>query len=182
MRPICIDGKRTRKRFRLANGFYSLKRNWSEQCMAFSVVSFQTAFAFAFYHCKSSLNSSVSFQPTIQGTNINKFNGKNKRVDSRVYNVRARLHQASASTLRQLSNEAPEWVATDFQVSPLISMRTESLASSQSGHNIDAEAWCKPNLMDKKHQFLHSDARVRNSQLTFLFHGGVPFFQKSMGS
>ena len=33
--------------------------------------------------------------------------------------------------------------ATHFQASPLISMRTESLASSQSGRSIDADASCK---------------------------------------
>ena len=33
--------------------------------------------------------------------------------------------------------------ATHFQASPLISMRTESLASSQSGRSVDADAWCK---------------------------------------
>ena len=33
--------------------------------------------------------------------------------------------------------------ATHFQASPLISMRTELLASSQSCHSIDADAWCK---------------------------------------
>ena len=31
-------------------------------------------------------------------------------------------------------------IATHFQVSPLISMRTESVASSQSGHSIDTDA------------------------------------------
>ena len=33
--------------------------------------------------------------------------------------------------------------ATHFQASPLISMTTESLASSQSGRSVDADAWCK---------------------------------------
>ena len=36
--------------------------------------------------------------------------------------------------------------ATHFQASPLISRRTESLASSQSGRSIDADPWCKPAL------------------------------------
>ena len=34
-------------------------------------------------------------------------------------------------------------VATHFQASPLISMRTELLASSQSCRSVDADAWCK---------------------------------------
>ena len=33
--------------------------------------------------------------------------------------------------------------ATHFQASLLISMRTESVASSQSSRSIDADAWCK---------------------------------------
>ena len=37
--------------------------------------------------------------------------------------------------------------ATHFQASPLISMRTESLVSSQSGRIVDADAWCKRALM-----------------------------------
>ena len=37
-------------------------------------------------------------------------------------------------------------VATHFQASPLISMRTESLVSSQSCGSIDADAWCKRGL------------------------------------
>ena len=58
--------------------------------------------------------------------------------------VRARLHQASALTLRQLYHDAwdsvlienntvtPDGIATHYQVTPLFSMRTESQASSQS--------------------------------------------------
>ena len=38
-------------------------------------------------------------------------------------------------------------VVTHFQASPLISMRTESLESLQSGHSVDADAWCKWTLM-----------------------------------
>ena len=34
-------------------------------------------------------------------------------------------------------------VATYFQVTPLISMRTKSPASWQSCHSVDADAWCK---------------------------------------
>ena len=32
---------------------------------------------------------------------------------------------------------------THFQTTPLFSMTTESLTSSQSCHSIDADAWCK---------------------------------------
>ena len=35
---------------------------------------------------------------------------------------------------------------THFQASPLILMRTEPLASSQSGRSVDADAWCKRGL------------------------------------
>ena len=34
-------------------------------------------------------------------------------------------------------------VATDFQVTPLFSMRTELLVSSQNRKSIDVVAWCK---------------------------------------
>ena len=75
----------------------------------------------------------------------------------RFLSIRAHLHQASASMLRQLSDEAcdsvlienngvtPEWVATYryFEAIPLFSMRTESQALSQSCRSIDADAWCK---------------------------------------
>ena len=37
--------------------------------------------------------------------------------------------------------------AINFQVTLLFSMRTESLASSQSGRSVDADAWCKQALM-----------------------------------
>ena len=37
-------------------------------------------------------------------------------------------------------------VATHFQVTPLISMRPEPLASSQSCHSVDANAQCKRDL------------------------------------
>ena len=37
--------------------------------------------------------------------------------------------------------------ATHFQASPLISMRAESLASSQSCRSVDADAWCKRALI-----------------------------------
>ena len=45
----------------------------------------------------------------------------------------------SLKTMESLQNG----FATHFQVTPLISMRTESLASSQSGRSVDADAWCK---------------------------------------
>ena len=45
----------------------------------------------------------------------------------------------SLKTMESLQNG----FATHFQVSPLISMRKESLASSQSGRSVDADAWCK---------------------------------------
>ena len=69
----------------------------------------------------------------------------------KLHHLRARLHQASASTLRQLDDSAmtlQNGVATHFQASPLISMRTESLASSQSCRSVDVDAWCKQALTD----------------------------------
>ena len=39
-------------------------------------------------------------------------------------------------------------VATHFQVTPLFSMRTELLASSQSCRSIDADAQCKQTFSD----------------------------------
>ena len=67
----------------------------------------------------------------------------------------------NASTLRQLCDNAshifslktmdlfPEWVATHFQVTPLFSMRTVWLASSQSCRSNDTDTWCKWALMLK---------------------------------
>ena len=45
----------------------------------------------------------------------------------------------SLKTMESLQIE----VVTHFQASPLISMTIESLASSQSCHRVDADAWCK---------------------------------------
>ena len=49
---------------------------------------------------------------------------------------------SSLQTMELLKNG----VATHFQVTPLFSMRTESLASLQSYCSTDAEAWCKLTL------------------------------------
>ena len=49
-------------------------------------------------------------------------------------------------------------VATHFQASPLISMRAESQASSQSGRSVDTDTWCKRALTLKT-----------GSHLTFTF-------------
>ena len=57
--------------------------------------------------------------------------------------VRPRLHQASASTLRQLCNDASNSVATHFQVTPLFSRTTVLLVSSQNGLSIDTDVRCK---------------------------------------
>ena len=45
---------------------------------------------------------------------------------------------------------------THFQASPLISMRTVSQASSQSGRSVDADTWCKRALIlhVRKKQFI----------------------------
>ena len=60
--------------------------------------------------------------------------------------LRARLHQASASsilfslkTMESLQNE----IVTHFSATPLFSIRTVTLASSQSCRSVDANAWCK---------------------------------------
>ena len=58
----------------------------------------------------------------------------------------------SLKTMESLQNR----VATYFQVIPLISMRTKSLASSQSGCRVDVDAWCKQALTLKnniKHKY-----------------------------
>ena len=54
--------------------------------------------------------------------------------------------------------------ATHFQASPLISMRTESLASSQSGRSIDADAWCK--------QALTGPQKIWEETVTLQLHQG----------
>ena len=60
---------------------------------------------------------------------------------------RARLHQASASMLWQLCDDATEnRLQPQSGVTPLFSMRTVSLASSQSCCSVDADAWCKRDL------------------------------------
>ena len=57
-----------------------------------------------------------------------------------VYTKRQRLRcKNSAMTLQK-------GFVTHFQVSPLISMRTESLMSSQSDRSVGADAWCKQAL------------------------------------
>ena len=56
--------------------------------------------------------------------------------------------------------------ATYFQAIPLISMRTESQASSQSCHSIDADAWYKRGLSILKEKRPDCDFRVFISQLT----------------
>ena len=85
--------------------------------------------------------------------------------------VRAHLHQASASMLRQrlqfCSHRKQEVLkngfATHFQSTPLISMRTESQASSQSGRILDAGAWCK---------------RALTSRYSAVFHMLIPFYSQ----
>ena len=67
-----------------------------------------------------------------------------------------RQHQRYDNSAMTLQNR----FATHFQVSPLISMRTESLASSQSGRIVDADAWCKRALI----------IQVVNSLYSILLH------------
>ena len=69
--------------------------------------------------------------------------------------VRARLHQVSASMLRQLCYDASDSVLIDNNgvtcnglqchsgAAPLFLMKTVLLASLQSCHSIDADVWCK---------------------------------------
>ena len=56
-----------------------------------------------------------------------------------------RQHQHCDNSAVMLQNG----FATHFQASPLISMRAESLASSQSCRSVDADAWCKRALTTK---------------------------------
>ena len=51
--------------------------------------------------------------------------------------LRARLHQASASTLRTHWDDTPEWGCNPFSSISIDFMRTESLMSSQSGRSVD---------------------------------------------
>ena len=50
--------------------------------------------------------------------------------------------QFSLKTMESLQNG----VVTHFRAIPLISMRTESQASSQSCRSVDGDAWCKWSL------------------------------------
>ena len=50
-----------------------------------------------------------------------------------------RQHQRCDNSAMTLQNG----FVTHFQAYSLISMRTESLASSQNGRSVDADAWCK---------------------------------------
>ena len=60
-----------------------------------------------------------------------------------VYTKRQRQHYNNPATTLQ------NGFATLSQVSPLISMRTESLAGAQSGRSVDADALCKWGLRQK---------------------------------
>ena len=80
---------------------------------------------------------------------------------------RTNLHQASASTLRQLCmtltilfsfktmESLQNGIATHFQATPLISMRAELQASLQSCRSVATDAWCKRVL-----RLLHSYAHL----------------------
>ena len=72
--------------------------------------------------------------------------------------VRAHLHQALVSTLRQLCNDASNTVLIEnienglqphSGVTPLFSMSIVSLVSLQSCRNFDSDAWRKGTLSDK---------------------------------
>ena len=59
--------------------------------------------------------------------------------------------------------ESPQnGVATHFQAIPLISMKTESQASSQNCRSIDADAWCKRDLR----LYLHQNGNERQRCVT----------------
>ena len=62
-------------------------------------------------------------------------------------------------------------VATHFQAFPVISMRRELLASSQSCRSVDADAWCKRELIEQRKSKL---------LLNKVFHRNFCFFETSM--
>ena len=64
---------------------------------------------------------------------------------SLAYSLRARLHQASASTLRQLCDEASDSMEM-FENG----LQTNSGASPQSCRSVDADVWCKRVLTKKQ--------------------------------
>ena len=66
--------------------------------------------------------------------------------------LRVYLHHASVSTLSSLITVESLQIggATHFQATPLFSMRTVSLASSQSCRSVDSDAWCKQTLRRRK--------------------------------
>ena len=55
-------------------------------------------------------------------------------------------NEARDTVLIENNEVAQKWVATHSGVTPLFSVRTESLASLQSFRNVDADAWCKQAL------------------------------------
>ena len=72
----------------------------------------------------------------------------------------------SLKTMELLQNG----VTTYFQVIPLISMRTESQASSQSCRSIDADAWCKRALKCSHHLggWEHNSTLTHSHDLIFI--------------
>ena len=72
-------------------------------------------------------------------------------------------------------------IVTHFQASPLISMRTVSLASSQSCCSVDVGAWCKgalrelistrqtsPNIQNSGTEITHYEETLRFSDCTLM--------------
>ena len=86
--------------------------------------------------------------------------------------IRTRLHQASESMLRQLCDDASDTVlienngvapevTTHFQATPLFSIRTVLLVSSERCCSIDADARCKQALK------MHSHSPTSNAKAKF---------------
>ena len=64
-------------------------------------------------------------------------------------------------------------VATHFQETPLISMRTEPLVSSQGCRCVDADAWCKRILNWPLNDMFTLDSRTLNATITGYYSGAV---------
>ena len=84
-----------------------------------------------------------------------------------VYTKRQRQHCNNSAMMLQ------NGFAIHFQASPLISMRTESLASSQTGRSVDADAWCKRAL---KWSYKTGSSKM-NMKWTLIFHGKWAIFE-----
>ena len=86
-----------------------------------------------------------------------------------LFTLSVNVNVNAARTLDELFNTPDKsfqiTVATHFGVTQSFSMRTESLASSQSCRSVDADVWCK-----QRQYFLHYFASVNKKAFQDVYH------------